>query len=245
MFVPPAQHGVTAVWLVGGSVRDFLLQVPPKDWDFVVQTPTYDHLKHWVQTLGGTVLVEKPEFHTLKAKLIDPVHQINYLCDLTLCRQDGPYGDRRRPDYTTIGTLEEDLKRRDFTVNAMALGPDGHLYDPHGGQIDLEHKVLRCVRSDAMKCFEEDPLRLLRAVRFKVTLGFSFHPSLEPCLQDPALAALLRQHVSMDRKREELKKCFQHHTSETLLTLAHYPHLMRACFDQSSLWLDPTLKARK
>ena len=149
-------------YCVGGAVRDALLKRPPGDWDVTTNAPPNTvlslfapdalptGLKHGTVTVGGGKGVE-----------------------VTTFRRDGTYLDHRRPDHVEFtGSLREDLARRDFTVNAIAVDLRGNLTDPFGGQIDLERKILRAV-GDAGKRFEEDALRILRGLRFASKLGFS------------------------------------------------------------------------
>lgn len=149
-------------YCVGGAVRDALLKRPPGDWDVTTNAPPNTvlslfapdalptGLKHGTVTVGGGKGVE-----------------------VTTFRRDGAYLDHRRPDHVEFtNSLREDLARRDFTVNAIAVDLRGNLTDPFGGQIDLERKILRAV-GDAGKRFEEDALRILRGLRFASKLGFS------------------------------------------------------------------------
>ena len=148
-------------WCVGGCVRDALLGRRPEDWDVTTSalpeetlalfgprgSPT--GLKH------GTVTVKTPG---------GPV-------EVTTYRVDGAYLDHRRPESVTFTrSIEEDLGRRDFTVNAMALNLRGELRDPFGGRGDLERGILRCV-GDPDRRFQEDALRILRGLRFSAVLG--------------------------------------------------------------------------
>ena len=148
-------------WCVGGCVRDALLGRRPEDWDVTTSalpeetlalfgprgSPT--GLKH------GTVTVKTPG---------GPV-------EVTTYRVDGAYLNHRRPESVTFTrSIEEDLGRRDFTVNAMALNLRGELRDPFGGRGDLERGILRCV-GDPDRRFQEDALRILRGLRFSAVLG--------------------------------------------------------------------------
>jgi len=153
-------------WCVGGCVRDALLGRTPGDWDVAASAlpeqtmavfgppaePT--GLKH------GTVAVKTPEGAV----------------EVTTFRVDGAYHDHRRPDDVTFtASLEEDLARRDFTVNAMAADLRGALRDPFGGRADLERRVLRCV-GEPDRRFQEDALRILRGLRFSAVLGLEMEP---------------------------------------------------------------------
>ena len=229
---------------VGGCVRDDLLDLPVKDIDFVAVAPSFDALRQHVLSEGFKIFIEKPEFgtirvsvpkdHPLRAKVKD--------ADFVLARKDGPSTDGRRPDFVEPGTLEEDLARRDFTVNAMARDPlnPGKLVDPFGGQKDLKLKVLRFV-GDPEKRVREDGLRVLRALRFVVTKGFTCDPDALKVLSSP-LASQMLQCVSIERVREEVEKMFKHDTKQSLRLLSSLPdHLVDAVF-RSPLRLGATLK---
>ena len=148
---------------VGGSVRDDLLGFPSKDIDYSVEAPSFEAMKSEIVNRGGEIFLEKPEYLTIRANVPNMG-----ACDYVLCRKDGAYYDGRRPESVEIGTIRDDLARRDFTVNAMAINEDGELIDPHGGKVDLLHKTLRCV-GNAHERFSEDYLRMLRAIRFCIT----------------------------------------------------------------------------
>ena len=150
-------------YLVGGCVREMLRGKAPSDYDMTSDAPPQAVLRifgknaHPTGLQHGTVTVVSG----------------GLAIELTTMRRDGAYKDNRHPDSVTFGTsIEEDLARRDFTVNAIALAPDGTLVDPYGGQEDLKAKILRCV-GEPKRRFEEDALRILRLVRFCSVLGFS------------------------------------------------------------------------
>ena len=150
-------------WCVGGCVRDMLLGRTPEDWDVTTSAIPEETMALFSQRAlptglkHGTVTVR-----TSRGGV-----------EVTTFRCDGAYHDHRRPDSVTFTrSLEEDLKRRDFTVNAMALGLDGTLRDPFGGRDDLAAGILRCV-GEPDRRFGEDALRILRALRFAAVLGFS------------------------------------------------------------------------
>ena len=160
-------------WCVGGCVRDALLGREPGDWDVTTSArpeetlavfPTQGEptgLKH------GTVTVKTPG---------GPV-------EVTTYRIDGTYRDHRRPDSVIFtASLEADLSRRDFTVNAMAANLRGAFRDPFGGREDLRQGILRCV-GDPDRRFQEDALRILRGLRFSASLGFSLEPGTAAALR--------------------------------------------------------------
>lgn len=148
-------------WCVGGCVRDELSGRKPEDWDAATDALPEETLS----IFGGRALPTGLKHGTVTVRTPGgPV-------EVTTYRLDGAYHDHRRPDSVTFTrSLEEDLARRDFTVNAMALNLRGEPRDPFGGRADLERQVLRCV-GEPDRRFEEDALRILRGLRFAAVLG--------------------------------------------------------------------------
>ena len=162
--------------LVGGCVRDSLLSRPPHDYDAATSARPEEILS----ACGRWRCLDVGIRHGTVTVLADglPV-------EVTTFRREGRYSDHRRPDQVSFThSLEEDLARRDFTVNAMAWGSEG-LIDPFGGRADLEQGVVRCV-GEPDRRFEEDALRVLRGLRLAAQLSFSLCPDT---------AAALRRHV--------------------------------------------------
>jgi tRNA nucleotidyltransferase (CCA-adding enzyme) len=160
--------------------------------------------------------------------------------DFVLCRKDGAYVDGRRPEDVEPGTLLDDLARRDFTMNAIAKDEDGSYIDPFGGQSDMKLGVIVCV-GDARKRFEEDYLRMLRAIRFALTKKMALDPNIEACLRDPEMVEKIAD-VSVERVREEMLKCFHYNTLAMLMLLENLPLVRDIVFGNSGLWLKPTLE---
>ena len=146
---------------VGGCVRDLLLGRRPGDWDVTTSARPEQIINLFERVIAtgvkhGTVTVIFGEEHL----------------EVTTFRGESGYSDGRHPDTVTFDAgLEEDLARRDFTINAMALAPDGTVIDRFGGRADLERKVIRCV-GEPERRFSEDGLRMFRGVRFAAQLGF-------------------------------------------------------------------------
>lgn len=151
------------VYVVGGSLRDALLGIPPHDFDLAVSS-TPDRT---ARILEDFRVIETGIAHGTVTVIAsgEPV-------EITTFRVDGDYTDARHPDGVTFTRrIEEDLSRRDFTVNAMAYHPRKGLCDPFGGREDLERGILRAVREPRLR-FSEDALRIMRAFRFSAQLGF-------------------------------------------------------------------------
>ncbi len=153
-------------WCVGGCVRDRLLGREPGDWDV-----TTSALPEATMAVFG-----KRAFPTGLQHGTVTVRTADGAVEVTTYRLDGNYRDHRRPDSVTFTrSLSEDLRRRDFTVNAMAMDLRGELCDPFGGQEDLKRGVLRCVGEPDLR-FREDALRILRGLRFASVLGLDIAP---------------------------------------------------------------------
>lgn len=156
-------------WCVGGCVRDALLGRTPKDWDV-----TTSALPEQVMELFGRRAIPRGLKHGTVW-----VRSGGDGVDVTTFRCDGEYEDHRRPASVTFtDSLDEDLWRRDLTVNAMAYNMRGELRDPFGGQADLERRILRCV-GEPDRRFQEDALRMMRVLRFSAVLGFEIEPEVE------------------------------------------------------------------
>lgn len=181
------------IFLVGGAVRNLLLGRPAHDYDF-----TTDATPAEVSSFFRKVLPTGLQHGTVTVVFQGSTYEV------TTFRVDGQYTDGRHPSEVTFTpSLEEDLKRRDFTINAMALDlSDGKLVDPHDGQGDLRRKILRAIGTPG-KRFDEDALRLLRLFRFAAQLDFSIEDATFSAVA-PRRSNL--QAVSRERIREELNK---------------------------------------
>jgi tRNA nucleotidyltransferase (CCA-adding enzyme) len=220
---------------VGGAVRDRLLGLKPKDIDFAVEAPSFEAMQEHVRSICTQIFLEKPEFLTIRA-----LHPKMGAVDFVMCRKDGSYSDGRRPDAVESGTIFDDLARRDFTINAMAIDEEGNLLDPHGGQEDLNSKLIRCVGT-ASERFSEDSLRILRVIRFSITKGFDWDEEINVILNQPSLWLPKLESVSTQRVREELHKCFAFSTVRTLNVLRDLPFAWTEMFF-NELWLKPTME---
>ena len=185
------EHGFEG-FAVGGCVRDSLLKKTPTDWDITTDALPEDMKKIFKKTFDTGIA------HGTVTVLMDGVGY-----ELTTYRIDGNYSDGRHPDSVSFSkNLSEDLCRRDFTVNAMAYSHNKGIVDLFGGRKDLQNGIIRAV-GDAKKRFDEDALRMLRAVRFAAQLGFKIDDDTFAAIKEKAK---LLSNVSKERIFVELNK---------------------------------------
>ncbi len=202
-------------YAVGGCIRDSILGKEPKDWDITTSASPSQIKENFSRTVDTgilhgtvTVLLEKESF------------------EVTTFRIDGEYEDNRHPKSVVFTSdLIEDLKRRDFTINAMAYNYETGLVDEFNGIVDLEKKIIRCV-GDAKERFMEDALRMLRAIRFSAQLDFQIEEQTREAVVELAPNLI---HISKERIQIELTK---------LLTSKHPEHI-REVFETGMI--DPIL----
>jgi poly(A) polymerase/tRNA nucleotidyltransferase (CCA-adding enzyme) len=207
-------------YLVGGCVRDLLLNKKPKDWDVTTKARPEDIQKIFPESIYenqfGTVAVKTTAKNaTLK------------IIEITTFRKEGKYTDKRHPDTITFAkTLEEDLSRRDFTINAMAIEIQKSkikIIDPFNGQKDLKDKLIRTVDNPDER-FQEDALRLMRAIRFSCELNFN--------LEAKTLAAIkknssLLRFIAKERIRDEFIKIINTPNASKGLLLLQETNLLK------------------
>lgn len=255
--VKDGSFDVVQAYLVGGAVRDLQLGLKPKDYDFTVEAPNFKYMLAWLRGLGAEIFLEKEEYGTIRALVpktfverfvdIAPTtrkHVVSVAADFVLARKDGYYSDGRRPDTVVAGTLADDLHRRDFTINAMALDRDRNLIDLCQGARDLREGQLRAV-GNPVERLTEDALRAVRALRFAITKNLN----IETCLADSmhhvrVLDAISSGTISRERVREELIRCFKYDTILTLRYLDRFSLLRDAMLSSGDLWLVPTLEKK-
>ncbi|MDR2664942.1 MAG: tRNA nucleotidyltransferase, partial [Oscillospiraceae bacterium] len=181
-----------AAYLVGGCVRDMLLGIAPKDWD-ICTSATPDLV---ARTFKGHRIIKTGARHGTVA-----VELGGETLEITTFRADGIYSDKRRPDSVAfVRSIEDDLGRRDFTVNAMACSLSGEIVDLFGGMDDLSDRLVRCVGRPETR-FGEDALRIVRAMRFASRLDFRIEPGTMRAMD--SCRALLR-FVAPERVSKEL-----------------------------------------
>jgi len=196
-------------YAVGGCVRDAILGMEAKDWD--ICTPALP--EQTKQCFKGCRIIETGLQHGTITLLID-----HKPFEITTYRIDGIYSDNRRPDKVEfVGDIREDLSRRDFTINAMAYNPSKGILDYFDGIQDIKNKTIRCV-GDPDKRFQEDALRIMRALRFASVLGFN--------IEDETSAAIHRnkgllRNISVERISMELNRLIVgSNTGDVLLSYA-------------------------
>jgi putative nucleotidyltransferase with HDIG domain len=187
-------------YTVGGCVRDILLERDPKDWDIATNAKPED-----IQSIFPDNVYENT-FGTVAVKSGSDDPNLKII-EVTTYRLEAEYTDKRHPDKVTFTSkLEDDLARRDFTMNALAMDKHGEFVDPFGGADDIKNKVIKAV-GDANKRFDEDALRMLRAMRFSNQLGFDIEEKTYGAIKENAN---LMNAISKERIREEFVKIISH-----------------------------------
>jgi tRNA nucleotidyltransferase (CCA-adding enzyme) len=249
---------------VGGCIRDEILGIKSKDIDFSVVMDTVDGIIaadfgmapfDWMvvkleEQMGVKIFRDNDgqpigaEHFTARgqAPKTFPNHPGRAL-DFVLARKEGEYTDGRRPDSVEVGTLMDDLARRDFTMNAIAKAADGSLIDPFNGVRDIERRLIRAV-GDPMERLTEDALRAVRAIRFAQTKGFAIEKSLADAMESDEVLDLVVNKISDERIKQEVSKMFKHNTlSAGHILFGHYMLLTEAIFS-GSVSLDATMKTK-
>ena len=181
-----------SLFMIGGTSRDYLLNLEVLDYDFVSDA-TPEDMKKFLP--DANYHFEK--YGSVRLK-IDGVH-----VDITTFRSEGEYLDFRHPNSVRyVKTIEEDFVRRDFTINAIYIDEDMKCIDPSGGLIDLKNRVIRFI-GDPIKRIKEDPLRILRAERFKEKLNFEIE---EKSLEAINKYRYLLDKLNPEKVKEELRK---------------------------------------
>jgi tRNA nucleotidyltransferase (CCA-adding enzyme) len=198
-------------YLVGGCVRDLIIGLEPKDWDV-----TTNALPERIQALFPNSFYEN-EYGTVGVKTGSGDARLAII-EVTPYRLESGYSDKRRPDKVEFGTsLLEDLARRDFTINAVALDDDkGHIIDPYEGVKDIKDKLVRAV-GKASDRFNEDSLRMLRAVRFVAELGFGIDGETATAISENSKHL---SHVSRERTHDEFVRILNSDKPMNALVLA-------------------------
>lgn len=211
-------------YLVGGCVRDALLNRPVKDIDITTSATPEEVMKIFPNNIPtglqhGTVTVKMN----------------GELFEVTTFRKEGQYSDSRRPDSVVFVTsLEKDLQRRDFTINAMAMTVEGEILDYFNGQGDIKNGIIRTV-GDPHQRLSEDALRILRAVRFAVRYGFNIE---EKTFKACEVMNHTLNNISKERITQELREIFSHKNAD----LGKYNNILKVLFNRGKLFNEDTLE---
>jgi tRNA nucleotidyltransferase (CCA-adding enzyme) len=212
------------LYKVGGCVRDEIIGRPCNDIDYSIEAVSYDMMKTYISE-RYEIVYEQSHYYTIKAK---DVHRNVY--DFVLCRKDGEYSNHRHPTCVLQGTVLDDLKRRDFTMNSIAINmEDGSMIDPYNGTEDIKNRIIKCT-GDIHKTLNEDVLRLIRAFRFHIVLDFKIDNDIVKYFWDINFIQKL-QFVSKERIVSELTKCFTYNTRKTMKALSTFPVLSDYLFE--------------
>ncbi len=224
------------IFRVGGAVRDIFMHMQSHDVDYAVEAGSYDEMREYFISHGGTIYMERPEFVTIRGRMngID--------ADFVMCRREGFYSDGRHPDHVEIGTIIDDLSRRDFTMNAIAIDEDGNYIDPFDGIGDIAIGIIRCV-GNAHDRMSEDYLRMVRAFRFSITRRMTIADDIVAMFDDPQIIENFVNSVSRERVREEINKAFTCDTVASIMFFAAHPAFADACFGDD-IWMKATNEKR-
>jgi tRNA nucleotidyltransferase/poly(A) polymerase len=240
------------IFKVGGCIRDSILGIDSKDIDFTFVLDNldrtveegFDIMTQWLEHKEFTIFLSTPEMFTIRAKFPKGDPNEGLVADFVLARKEVGYKEGTRQPILELGTLEDDLVRRDFTLNSLAIAQDGTLIDLFDGVSDLKKGILR-TPLDPRITMMDDPLRILRCWRFSITKGFSIDPAIWDSVTQPGILEKLEKTVSSERIREELFKMFKHNTvsSLKLLTLAEekIPGIISIIF-KNGLHLEPSFR---
>jgi len=240
------------IFKVGGCIRDGILGINSKDIDFTFVLDNLDQtveegflqMEQWMKDGGFEIFLSTPDMFTIRGKFPkDHVHA-GLVADFVMARKEIGYIEGTRRPILALGNLEDDLVRRDFTVNALAEDINGNIIDLFNGREDLAKGLLR-TPLDPMVTFMDDPLRLLRALRFTITKDFVMHSDIWEAMKQPALLSKLELTVSGERIREEIMKMMAKDTPRSFRLLADVDQAIPGFLDlifKKGLWLKPTFE---
>ena len=239
------------LFMVGGIIRDKILGIQSKDIDFTFVLDDLNHtvedgfeqMTQWLQSEGFQIFLSTPDCFTIRAKFPKGHKHEGLVADFVMARKENGYIPGTRKPFLQLGTLEDDLIRRDFTLNAMAEDENGKLIDLFGGLEDLKNGILR-TPLDPEITMMDDPLRILRALRFSVTKGFGISLKIWDAMAQPEILEKLKTTVSVERMREEIFKMMKHDTPQSLRLLhiveeSYIPGFIDLVFSKG-MWLKPT-----
>ena len=233
------------IYEVGGSVRDRLLGLESKDKDFVVVfddvtigiDKAWGELINYLKNQGYEIFLETKSCYTIRARFPEHHQHRGLVADFVIARKDIQYNLENRKPNIELGTIKDDILRRDFCCNALYIDENNKIIDLTGkGFSDIENKILR-TPLEVNKTLLDDPLRIFRAIRFAIIKGFSLNFDLVEAILDNDFNFNM---ISTEIVREELYKCFKHDTLKTLAYLEGFPKVKEYAFANQKLWLKPT-----
>jgi tRNA nucleotidyltransferase/poly(A) polymerase len=238
------------IFEVGGCVRDEILGVSTKDIDFtfvlgntdMTVDQGWDEMLTFLKSQGFKIFLETKDCFTVRAMFPKGHQHESLVADFVMARKEvGVITGTRKP-ILELGSLSDDLRRRDFTVNALAKDNNGVIIDEWNGINDLKEMVLK-TPLDPIVTLADDPLRLLRALRFSITKEFRIDEPLMEAMLQPGLLRKLQDVVSQERIREEIQKMMKHDTIKSIKLIQEVPGLLEVIFTDG-LWLMPTTKIK-
>jgi tRNA nucleotidyltransferase/poly(A) polymerase len=239
------------IFKVGGCIRDKFLGVDSKDIDFtfVCDNSTtvdegWNEMLTWLMENKFEIFLTTPDCFTIRAKFPKNHNFEGLVADFVMARKEVGYIEDTRRPILELGTLEDDLLRRDFTVNALAEDIDGNLIDLFGGVDDLKAGILR-TPLDPHITMMDDPLRILRALRFTITKDLTMSGDIWEAIQQPGILKKLELTVSSERIREEINKMMRFDTVRSFRLPMDIDNIIPGFLElifKDGMWLIPTFK---
>ena len=251
------------IFKVGGCIRDKFIGVDSKDIDFTFVLDDTNKtvedgfaiMTKWMKDRGFEIFLSTPDCFTIRAKFPKGDKNEGLVADFVMARKETGYVEGTRRPILVLGTLDDDLIRRDFTINAMAEDEDGNLIDLFNGEKDLRAKILK-TPLDPMVTFMDDPLRILRALRFAVTKGLFIDKPLWDAMEQNEILEKLYKTVSQERIRDEIFKMMKFDSVAAMIILMEANgKIKEAVIDgndlsfieivfNNGLWLKPTFEKK-
>jgi poly(A) polymerase len=242
------------IFKVGGCIRDKFLGIDSKDIDFTFVLDNLDWtvesgfeiMTEWMIVNDFEIFLSTPDCFTIRAKFPKDHQFTGLVADFVMARKEVGYVEGTRRPILELGTLEDDLLRRDFTLNALAEDIDGNIIDLFGGIEDLKMGILR-TPMDANITMMDDPLRILRALRFTVTKDFFMSDDIWEAMKQPNILKKLEQTVSSQRIREEIDKMMRFNTTRSFRLLMDVDEIIPGFLElifKDGMWLKPTFEKK-
>ena len=242
------------IFEVGGCVRDEILGVHTNDIDFTFVLDNLDRtveegfqiMTDWLKHKDFEIFLSTPDCFTIRAKFPKGHQHEGLVADFVMARKEVGVIEGTRKPILELGTLEDDLMRRDFTVNALAKNENGRIIDLFDGVHHLNEGML-ITPLDPVKTFMDDPLRMIRALRFSITKDLYITDPVWNAIFHPGLLDKLEEVVSQERIQVEITKMMKHDTVKSLRLLHQIdilePRLLQIIF-KGQMWLMPSTKQK-